>query len=237
MERLLVLGAGVTLAIVLAALLLTDGNDDGAAPPEAQTTVAMDACTAPDDVCNKAAALHQAVLVRQDYDWVTQNYAAPGFIVCNTDDPYFAPRPEQAHLCEGAGPSETRRVYHVGPDGGIMPADGFEEALRAWVESDAAAAGDSYGAPGPRLYSVGCPDSPSRPACSDGFKLVFSKLPAGADTRSQLILAIGVGNEATISGYIGPMPEGAWLEPALRGGIVHGFMGPQGRATTFYALN
>jgi DNA-binding CsgD family transcriptional regulator len=231
------------IAILAFALLVLDmrGRTGGDQELSSPTETSVQTCSAPDDICTRAIALEQALLSRKDFDWVVQNYPPPGFIVCNTDDPYFGPTPPR--LCEGAGPSEQRFVYNIGYSidtaSGPLSAEEFKDALHSWVESPSASSGDQYGTAADRLFSVGCKEThPSqlRPACADGFILVFSKIAANSTQRSHLLLFLEPRENSKVSAFIGSMPEARHLDPALLGGSTTGFFGPASRPATFYAF-
>jgi DNA-binding CsgD family transcriptional regulator len=233
--------AGV--ALFLFAFLVIDmrTRGEGNQEPLSPTETSVETCSAPDDICTRATALEQVLLIRKDFDWVVQNYPPPGFIVCNMDDPYFGPAPPR--LCEGAGPSEQRFVYNIGYSidtaSGPLSVEEFKDALHSWVESPSASSGDQYGTAANRLYSVGCKEThPSqlRPACADGFVLVFSKIAANSTQRSHLLLFLEPRENSKVSAFIGPMPETKHLDPALLGGSTTGFFGPASRPATFYAF-
>lgn len=215
----------------------TQGVADGLLnTPSVASTIApsSSSCPVPDDVCDKAAALRKAILVDKDFDWLIQNYPPSGFIVCNEDAPRPGTPQLPPHLCEGAGLNEPRPVYNLG---GPISAEQYMAALRFWVESRSTSIRDDYGTADNRLYTVGCPEVRGKEACSDGFILVFSKLPVDGSEQTQLILFIEPRENGKVSTFIGSLPDGAHLAPALRGGTVYGFFGPSGRSTTFYALD
>jgi hypothetical protein len=219
---------------IAAILLITACSDGQSTPPQPEPTPTItDDCPAPDDICNKAAAFERALLVQKDFDWVVQNYPPQGFVVCNDTTGAFG-QPPPAHLCLGAGPDETRHVYQVA-EAGSLSASMYADVLRSWVDTPPASVADMYGAPRNRLVTIGCKETPARPACSDGFILVFSKLISRSE-RSNLIIFIEPRHDSRISTtFIGALPP-AHLDAALRGGTIDGFFGPSGRSSTFFPL-
>jgi len=227
-------GAVITVTLVIVGfLVLIDRVDKDKVPLEGGAL--PDGCSAPRDICNKAAAVQKAVLVNNDFDWLVRNYPPPGFIVCNTDDPYFGNKPPPPHLCQGAGPSEQRFVYTLGEQ--LLSAEEYMDVLREWVDTPESTSDDRYGSAVNRLYTIGCADTPGTPPCSEGFILVFSKLSVQQPERSNLVLFIQPRDQGKVSTFIGPIQDLKHLDSALKGGTAYGFFGPSGRATTFYALN
>jgi hypothetical protein len=112
--------------------------------------------------------------------------------------------------------------------------------LRGWLESPVAVSGDAYGAPQPRLYSVGCVElpPPPRPLCQSQFIFVFSRLPASGP-RSYLILFIGTtGAEdvlAPVSTYVGPIDDPTATDPIVHGAVTQWSFRPN-FTWTFFSL-